>query len=116
MTDQPNQGRVPASLPEPFPLSDIDYLARRFHAANAAWLATADENGDIEAVGPEYEAAWSACKAVLRHKCCSKNEAARKVEIVLGHDWFTESAENGLEDGRFYLRDFLKTLVPEAAQ
>ena len=114
MTDQPNQGQFPASLPEALPHSDIDFLAQRFHAANAAWLATADENGDIEAVGPEYEAAWSACKAVLRHKCRSKDEVARKVEIVLGHDWLMESAGGDFEDEPFYLRDFLKTLVPEA--
>lgn len=96
--------------------ADIDVLAKRFHAANAAWLATADENGDIQAVGPEYDAAWFACKAVLRHQCQSQDEAARKVEVVLGHDWLTESAENGLEDGQFYLRQFLKTLVPTEAK
>ncbi|WP_174800973.1 hypothetical protein [Martelella limonii] len=93
---------------------DIDLLAQRFHVANAAWLATADENGDIEAVGPEYEAAWEACKDVLRHQCRSKEEAVRKTEIVLGHDWLIESADSNFEDERFYLRDFLKTLVPTA--
>tara|TARA_B100000614_G_C14389667_1_gene429086 strand:+ start:374 stop:718 length:345 start_codon:yes stop_codon:yes gene_type:complete len=97
-------------------VADIDVLAKRFHAANAAWMATADENGDVQASGKEYEAAWEACKAVLRHQCQSQEEAVRKVEIVLGHDWLIESADSNFEDGRFYLRDFLKTLVPSEAK
>lgn len=95
-----------------FALSEIDLLVARFNAANAAWLATGDVNGDVEAEGPEYEAAWKACKDIILHKCRTAQEVQEKLNAVLADQWLCETSECGKDEELGWLhRHFLRSLI-----
>jgi hypothetical protein len=64
------------------------------------------------AEGPEYEAAWSACKDVVRFQCRSSQEVVTKAKGILSHGWLLETAEVGIREEGYWFRDFLKTLIP----
>ena len=94
---------------------EIDLLIRRFYADKDAWSATADEDGDLIADGPEYENSWASCKDLIRYQCRTDEDVRRKVTAILENGWLRETAEIGFDDESFHFGDFLKTLIVPAA-
>jgi len=96
------------------PASEIDTLIRDFYAAKEAWSATADEDGDLIADGPEYENSWASCKDLVRYQCRTDEDVRRKVTAILENGWLRETAEIGFDDEPFNFGHFLKTLIVPA--
>lgn len=84
----------------------------QYRRTNAAWLATEDENGEVVASGPEYEAAWECCKNVIRHQCQTDEEVQQKLYAIVVDEWLSEAAATGWDAHTGYLYDdFIKSMI-----
>lgn len=61
----------------------LEQLIEVYRAAYDAWMATADEVGDIDANSPEGESEDRAMMAVLSYPARNIEEARRKAEFLL---------------------------------
>lgn len=92
-------------------INELNALANRFFAANAAWLATAPGDDDLSCDCAEHDEAYAASKALLQYQCRTNEEVQRKIAIVKSCQWLEELAEVGFYEDHFWFRAYMGTLT-----